>query len=561
MKEKSKTAENFEKIFRKVTGKYKGLTEAKSFVNGKWEYGEGEIFYISEPATGKEYGLVKDCTVAQIKKACEAAKQSQKVWHFDVREQEKKAIYRRFNDLLAIYQPYLALIRAKESGRTIEMCDADVQELIDTFDHYLEEIPKEGHGEFSRCQVANKFGITSRSPFGRGVTIYPWNFLAIWGWGVAADLTGGNAAIVKVSEETPFAASCLTEIFHQSLKDILGTKRWQNLKALVQIIHGQGETTGDALVKSGDYEHLSFTGGVETARKVAGIAGSLLKKTTMELGGHGAVIVMPDYPFEKAISEVLNANMGDAGQRCVSTRVAFVEESIFDKFVEEYVKAVKTLRIGNPFKLETQLNPLINFRQLASVSKFIGRAAEKNLKPLIGGYPILTNESAKKAREEGFNLDPDFIPGGYFYPPTVFINVPMDAELMQKECFGPVICINKFSGKNKIEALGNAIELVNQSEYGLSNALLTHDMTLAMRALERIETGILYIGRGTTGAELNKYFGGIKNSGWGRKGKGIEDSTYIKQAYIDFHPELRMAQVGAAELLKKRYKNIKNPFE
>ena len=117
-----------------------------------------------------------------------------------------------------------------------------------------------------------------------------------------------------------------------------------------------------------------------------------------------------------------------------------------------------------------------------------------------------------------------------------------------------MLCINRFSsGKDKIEALDNVIELINQSDYGLSNSILTHDLTLAMRAIPRVETGIEYIGRGTTGAEVGKYFGGVKNSGFGRKGRGIECTTYIKQVYIDFASEARMAQVGAESELEECY--------
>ena len=158
---------NFGKMWQAVTERHGELVEARSYINGRWESGKGESFEVYEPSTGKVYGFLKDCTLEQIKEACRAARLAQRVWHFDVGEQEKKAIYRRFIDLLSTSRPNLAVIRTKESGRTIEMSDADVQELIDTFDHYYDEIPKEGCGEFSRCQMRYKYGVTSRSPYGR----------------------------------------------------------------------------------------------------------------------------------------------------------------------------------------------------------------------------------------------------------------------------------------------------------------------------------------------------------------------------------------------------------
>jgi len=552
---------NFRDIFRKVTIKKDGgLTEVLSYIDGSWQAGEGERLEIYGPATGVPYGTLVDCSLDQIQTACQEAKLAQKYWHFEVGEQEKQAIFRKFIDLLKAYRTQLVSIRVKESGRIVEMCDADVQELIDTFEHYHGEIPKAGGGVFERCQMSDKYGITSRSPYGRGVVIYPWNFMAIWGWGVAAELAGGNAAIVKVTSETPFAAACLTELLYQAIEEVLGIERWLELKALVQLIQGRGSVTGDNLVRYGEYEHLTFTGGKDIGSQIAGIAGSRLKKVTMELGGHNAIIVMPDFPMEKAVAEVLAANLGDAGERCVSARAVFVEESIFDKFVQEYVQAALALRIGHPADLETQLNPLISQWQLESVQGFVDRAVDAGIHPLIGGFALATGEDLEAAKAEGFNADLGLIFGGYYYLPTVFTDVPMDAELMIEECFGPVLCINRFSGQDGIGALDNAIELVNQSQYGLSNALLTCNQGLAMRALERIETGLLYIGRGTTGAELGKYFGGAKNSGWGRKGKGIEDSTYIKQVYIDYHPTARMAQVGSEEQLEERYADMEDFF-
>lgn len=547
---------DFGEVFDKITTNkgFKDCPEVMSYIDGRWQGGEGELLIINDPASGKLFGTLRDCDVDQIKNACRVAKPSQKYWHFEVGEQEKKAVFERFIDYLRTFRTQLAVIRCKESGRTIRMCDADVQELIDTFDHYHGEIPKAGSGLFEFCQMTDKFGITSQTPYGRGLDICPWNFLAIWGWGVAAELAGGNAAIVKISSETPFAASCLTELFHQSIREVLGYECWQKLKGLVQQIHGRGSTTGDSLVTCGDYEHISFTGGKEVGRKIASIAGSRLILPELELGGHNAVAVMSDYPIDRAVQEVIIANMFDAGERCVSARVAFVEESLFDEFVNKYMVAVKALRIGHPMKVETELNPLVSWKQMAAVNDFVERAEKAGIKPLIGGYPLATPADVVIARQEGFNIDSEFAVGGYFYLPTVFVDVPMNAELMVEECFGPVLCINRFSsGKDKIEALDNVIELINQSDYGLSNSILTHDLTLAMRAIPRVETGIEYIGRGTTGAEVGKYFGGVKNSGFGRKGRGIECTTYIKQVYIDFASEARMAQVGAESELEECY--------
>jgi acyl-CoA reductase-like NAD-dependent aldehyde dehydrogenase len=253
---------------------------------------------------------------------------------------------------------------------------------------------------------------------------------------------------------------------------------------------------------------------------------------------------MPDFEVERAVSEAIIANCGDTGQRCVSLRAVFVHESIYYKFLWKYIDRAKQIRIGPPDDFASEMGPLASKEHHERVSSMVD-ITEKQL-----GRP--RRLGVRQLEDWGhFNVAASVLAsGGYYYPPTVFDEVPYGILAMDKEIFGPVLCVTPFYGCNLERALADAIDLINRSAYGLSNSVCTKDISFAMEAILRVKTGILYINRGTTGAELNRYFGGVKSSGWGREGKGVDDFTQIKQVYIDTAPVPRMAQVSSDEKVR-----------
>lgn len=556
-----------EKIFKEVFGKYLGKPVANSYIGNKWDYKGGRLeidsimIPVISPIDGKLIGYTAEAAEEQMKYMVgEVAKEAKRYWHLKVGQQEKEKVFLRYLYYIQKYRPEIALMISREMGKPIMTADGEVQEMEDTIVHYFGEISRIA-GEYSKCQMANKVGMTIKRPFGVIYAIAPWNFpLAISaGWKTLAALTACNSVVLKPSSQTPFTAAVAVKLFQQALKDVLGENIFKdNLAGLVQVIQGGGSVAGKYYLENGYYDKVSFTGGKTAGSEIAKIAGSRIKKSTLELGGHGAIVLFDDFDIDRAVSEAINAGSGDAGQRCVSTRAVFVDESIYDKFLERYIFALKSRKIGNPLDVKTQIGPLVNKNQLERVAEAVEKA-KKDCEEHYGGVILNSKGAVKEARINHWNIG-DISLNGCYYLPAVLVNPPMDSLAMKEEIFGPVLCIRPFSGRTLDEKVENAAELVNASNYGLSNSVLTHHIPTAFKWLDLVETGIVYIGRGTSGAELNRKFGGVKDSGYGREGKGVDDYVYEQQVYIDYDREARLAQVGASDDVLKRMKGKKSIF-
>ncbi|MEK7636187.1 MAG: aldehyde dehydrogenase family protein [Patescibacteria group bacterium] len=524
------------------TDKESGKPIVSSYVgSGLWESSEnGVMIPVYNPATGSVIAFINEGKELILNDfILRAAKTAQDYWHFKIGEQDKEQVFRRITWYIDKFRGIFASVIIKEAGKLWKWADAEVQETIDTVWHYHGELSRV-HGEYSRCQLSDKTSIVVRDPYGIILAITPWNFpLAVPAWKIFGALAGGNAIIVKDSEQTPLSTSMLIWCIHKALCDVLGTHKSEELRGLVQVIHGTGEFTGKNLLETLDYDKVAFTGGAETGATVAKITGSRLRPCHLELGGHAGMVVMPDFDLDRAVAEAVNACTGDTGQRCVSLRAVFIKESKHDEFVQRYITAIKKIPIGDPSDFMVRMGPLSSKQQFARVEAMVDKtASELNKMPIIGGAGNWAgfNESFATKNNKG-----------YYFPPTVFSRVPWFATnitAMKEEIFGPVLCVVPIPAKPTDEFLASAIDCLNSSQYGLSNSFCTNDISSVMKAIEQVKTGILYINRGTTGAEVGKYFGGVKNSGWGREGRGIEDWTILKQVYIDHHGKPRMAQEG-----------------
>ncbi len=504
---------------------------AMHLILGAFTEGEDDM-EVFNPSTGQAIGTVPITLPRHVnlEEMGRWAHSAQEAWHWEVPEQLKEAVFQAIAVNFEIYRGELAKTMVIESGKLWRWADAEVQEVIDTIWHYHGEISryhtKDG---FGRCQLSDKNAFSVLMPYGNFLTIKPWNFpAAVPMWSICGALAGGNSILVKPAEQTPFTMELVAKTVKKSLADVLDKTMVRKLEGLIQTVNGIGHSVGKRLLEDYDYDKVTFTGSDITGKIVAQTAGSRLKPCHLELGGHAAMVVLDDFDIDLAVQEAINANLGDSGQRCVSTRVVFVQESRYKEFLEKYLSVARARRIGNPMDLETEMGPLISKEQLEQVHNMVVETGiQSGRQPLIGGHLLKGS--------------------GYFYPPTVFTEVPYGMTAMDNEIFGPVIVINPLSGRNREEAFWNAVELVNRSKYGLSNALLTNDRRLSSCASGRFKTGIFYIGRGTTGAELNKYFGGVKSSGWGREGRGLDDWTQVQQVYDDYHGKPRMAQSGGVD--------------
>ena len=289
-------------IFKGVFGKYLGKPVAKSYVGNKWDYkgNRAEIDAIMipviSPINGKIIGYVAEATEEQMDLAGKSAKRAQEYWYLNVGQQEKEKIFLAFRNYIRIYRGKLAKTMIWEMGKPAMTADGEVQELLDTINHYFGELSRI-EGEFSECQAANKMGAVLKSPYGVVYAIAPWNFpLAISiGWKMLAAVTAGNSVVLKACSQSPFTAAIGVALFQEAVRGVLGEEIYnKHLCCLVQLIQGSGSKTGSAYLKNGHYDLAAFTGGKNTGAEIGRICGEKIKPHHFTLDNYSARLKQGD---------------------------------------------------------------------------------------------------------------------------------------------------------------------------------------------------------------------------------------------------------------------------
>ena len=509
---------------------------------GKWADGGGkDSTEVRSPMTGQKLYSIKDVSEAQIKAAVASARSAQEFWYQDIQQGEKEKVFRRMMELTETHRGTLAKLQIEEGGRLWKFADAEVGGALASISHYYGELSRV-NGNFSRAQMKDKLSITVREPYGVILGITPWNSsLVLPSRKMFAALAGGSAVVVKDSSQMALALSFFVYLFQQALQDVLGEVRAEKAAAVLQLLHGKGGTVGKLLLEKGDYDKVMFTGGKASGAIISKLAGARVRPVSLELEGHAAIILMDDFDIDRAVSEAIAAGFGDAGQRCVALRTVYAHQKIYDEFVTRLIEKTRALRIGDPMAKTTDMGPIVNSAALKEIKEAIAEAKRAGAKVAYGGSEIDISGDLK---------------GGHFMEPTILTSVSSRNPIMKREIFGPIISVISFSGETREEAIFNAVKMVNSSSYGLSNAIMPTDINLAMKAMERVKTGVLYIGRGTTGAEEGKPFGGVKDSGFGREAGGLDEVTYLKQVYVDYHGKPRMANMADADIIMKRVEEV-----
>ena len=321
------------------------------------------------------------------------------------------------------------------------------------------------------------FAFTQRMPLGVVVAIAPFNYpLNLTIHKIAPAIACKNTVIVKPPSEAPLTVMKFCELLNEEFPD-----------GVVNVVTGYGSEVGDYLVTSADVDKVSFTGSVPTGLMISQKAG--MKKVTLELGGNDPMIVLKDADIDKAIKGVINGAFLNAGQVCMGVKRIIIDESIADEFVQKLVVATEKLVMGNPQDSKTTLGTLISKKAAIQVEQAVNDAVEKGAKILTGGN-----------REDAF------------YEATVIDNVTPDMDLVQNETFGPIAPIIR------VKNLDEAIEIANDTEYGLQAGVFTNDYYAAMRCANEIEAGTVFVNKQSTFRTDNMPFGGFKNSGIGKEG-------------------------------------------
>jgi aldehyde dehydrogenase (NAD+) len=415
---------------------------------------------------------------------------------------------------LATRKPELATLVSREAGKVLVEAAGDVQEAIDMA-AFVAGQGRAAWGETVPCEMPNKIGFTTRSPVGVVGMITPWNFpVAIPSWKILPALLAGNGIVIKPSEHAP--ACC--DAFIAACRDA-GVPG-----ALLQVVHGYGDV-GAAITIHPGVRAISFTGSVPTGRAVAAAAMEHGPKlVSLELGGKNAMIVMDDADLDLVVDGALFGAFGTAGQRCTSTSRMIVHRSVHDELIGRIAARADALVLGDPTRSGTDVGPVIDARSRDRIDAMVRAAETEGANVATGGRPI----------------EVDGCEGGAFYAPTILTGVRREHRIAREEVFGPVLSVIA------IESFDEAIDVVNDSAYGLSAAIYTRDVNLAMSATQRIDTGIVYVNAPTIGAEIQLPFGGTKHTGNGYREagrRGLEQFSETKAVYIDFSGHLQRAQI------------------
>jgi aldehyde dehydrogenase (NAD+) len=484
----------------------------ENYINGKWAKAE-EFTAVYNPATGESLVDVPLSNPESVDKAVQAAKKVQKEWAFVPAPQRAEVLY-RVGYLMKEQKERLSQLLTMENGKVIEEARGEVQEGIDMA-FYMAGEGRRLFGQTTPAELKDKFAMSQRAPIGVVGIITPWNFpIAIATWKSFPAIVAGNAVIWKPATETPIMAYELVKIFEEA-----------GLPAgIMNVIFGAGSTVGDAMVHHEDIRVISFTGSNDTGRGIAAACGQQLKKVSLEMGGKNAVIVMDDADLDLAVEGILWSAFGTSGQRCTACSRVIVHEKVKKPLEKKLLEAMEDLTIGNGLEDGVKVGPIINKKGLEKIKKYIEVGKEEGAKLLAGGT----------------ELTGDAYRGGYYFSPTLFSDATGDMRISQEEIFGPVVSLIP------VKSFEEAIEVNNSVTYGLSSSIFTNDVNRVFKAQRDLDTGIVYVNAGTTGAEIHLPFGGTKGTGNGHRDSGVQALdvfTEWKAVYVDYSGKLQRAQI------------------
>lgn len=458
---------------------------------------------VINPATGELIATVPDGGPEAVDAAVAKARETfeNKTWR-GMDGSKRERILWRIADLLLDHRDKLAGIISRENGKTLrEAAGADVGAAADCFRYYAgwvrriygETIPVDGP----------HLNYTLREPVGVVGAIVPWNFpLQIAAWKVAPALACGCSVVLKPSELTPMNALRFAEIAREA-----GLP-----EGVLNVVTGYGETTGEALALHEDVDKISFTGSIETARKLLqNSAVSNLKRLSLELGGKSPNIIFPDADIDAAIKAQFWGVFGNKGEICTAASRLLVHEDVHDRVVEDLAARAKKLRVGDPLDPATQMGPQISGRQMDRILDYIESGKREGARVAAGGARDLEGEKVK----------------GFYVKPTVFADARPEMRIAREEIFGPVVSAIRFHDADE------AVRIANGTIYGLAAAVWTRNVKLAHRMAASIKAGTVWI-NGYNAFDPASPFGGYKQSGFGRDlGKdAIEQYTVVKSVWV-----------------------------
>lgn len=467
------------------------------YIAGKWEKGSGIL--VNNPSTGTILAEVADASTEDAVRAVDAAAAAAKNWRATP-ARKRAEILRRWFELMTAHSEELAMLISLENGKALSDARGELAYAAEFFRWYSEEAVRVP-GEYRHAPSGAHDILVDHEPIGVSVLITPWNFPAAMATRkIAPALAAGCTVILKPASETPLTAYAMARLGEEAgvpagVVNVLTTR-------------DPGPVVSTMLADP-RVRKLSFTGSTGVGRVLLAEAAKSVVSCSMELGGNAPFLVFDDANLEAALDGAMIAKMRNAGEACTAANRFYVQDGIHDAFVKGLTERMAALQIGPGYDPATHCGPMITLKAVQKIDKLVSDAIARGARATIGGAPL---------------------PGtGYFYPPTVLEDVPVDAAIAHEEIFGPVAPVYRFATEE------DAIRLANDTEYGLAAYIYATDIKKALRVGKGLETGMLGINRGLM-SDPAAPFGGVKQSGLGREGgvTGILEFMEAKYYAVEF---------------------------
>lgn len=483
------------------------VMELKMFINGEWRTSNNkDIHEVLNPATGEVIATAPRATVEETKEAIQVARDTFEsgVWS-DLTAQERAKYLYKIADKIDERFEELVELEVMNNGKRKAEAEFDVGDAATCFRYYAGLITAPSGETYSVPEPVQAMVV--REPVGVAGLIVPWNFpLLMSVWKIAPALAAGNTIVYKPAEITPVTAIKLFEILEE-----VGIPT-----GVANMVLGKGSVVGQTIAESKEVDVVSFTGSTDVGRQIMKAAAGNLKKISLELGGKSPNIIFADADFETAVDYALFGIFFGAGQVCSSGSRILVEESIYDKFVESFIERARKIKVGPGMQEGVDVGAIVSKQQMESILEYIEIGKKEGATLALGGNRLSENGLEK----------------GNFIEPTVFTDVTQDMRIVQEEIFGPVAVIQKFKDEKE------AIQLANDSDFGLAGGVFSQDGAKALRVIKKVRAGITWI-NSYHPTYVEAPWGGYKQSGIGRSlgTYGLEDFQEIKQININLAVE------------------------
>jgi 1-pyrroline dehydrogenase len=470
------------------------VTSYRNFVGGEWvDAVEGETMEVLNPSTGEVIAEVPRGSERDVERAVGAAAKALPDW-LEKTPKDRMELLLSLADVMEEHGEELARLESINVGKPMWIARDEIPFSADNL-RFFAGAARNLEGKSSAEYVAGYTSILRREPLGIVAGITPWNYplmMAVWKLGPA--LAAGNVQILKPAEQTPLTTLRFVELAQEVLP-----------QGVLNVITGEGLPVGDGLVRNPEIALVSLTGDVETGKTIARTAADTLKRVHLELGGKAPMVVLDDADPEAVAAAVKTGGYFNSGQDCTASSRILVAERIYDTVMAETVDAVESLKVGDPSETDdVEMGPLISASQRERVLGFLERAVDAKATVVTGGGTV---------GERGF-----------FVAPTIVADVTQDAEIVQREVFGPVVTVQRFSSDDE------ALELANGVRYALAASVFSRDVGRALGAARKLAFGTVWINEHLFPLTPEMPHGGFKESGYGKDMSvySMEEYTRVK---------------------------------